>query len=1478
MIHKGAIVISETVLVAFGVIISFVLLGVFGSMIFSGQSEAADVSALALVAKDIAWRIDDVAAEAGGVAIVYNMPKGINADIHVDYKRVDVEADEKSYAAPFQALMHTKPYTLKNPQHICIVKNQDDMRISLSKDKCICNTADTHCDPACVVSTDCDPACNIEGIEDRVCDRRCSKEGDGICDMDCFTNEKDVVNEATDCIDNLEYDDNGYKKSVEADRICDADSHNIVDYICDIDCQNNGTSFWGICDPDCSKYDLYLDNGVYYSQDDFCDLDCGYIEIGSGIKKLYDDGVCDRDCATVTGICDPDCGDIDDDCDFVCITSCFTSPGCREGLTDGHTVGGVCCVTGEECYDCDDGYTWDWVNEICVISSSTTQASYVSKFFSNRTDMAVVSGEILIKLKSSASEVIQSSTNIDRTGRLVIASVDSKNTGIISLDFLNQKASALKMNRIVPKDTMSSKKFNVHDWYTVEFSNTKKITRSYTEIKALKNKVDEYLDDPNVEYAELNYVLKLSEVPDDPYYSSYGTFGDYPDLWGLKAINSKTAWDKTTGSNSILVGVIDTGIDRTHEDLNDNMWVNTGEIPDNSIDDDGNGYVDDYYGWDWVNDDNDPMDDHGHGTHCAGTIAAVGNNNLGVVGVSWDTSIMALKFLNSDGYGSVSDAAIAITYAVDMGADISSNSWGSFISSRFVSDAIEYAHDKGMILVVAAGNSNLDALNTFPASDKYVMAVAAIDYNNNKADFSNYGPKIDVAAPGVDILSTKAAVCPMCSDKVTVGTNYCHVSGTSMATPHVAGLAALILSVNPDLTNEEVRQIIRTGAKDLGTVGKDPLYGYGLIDAGKSLSLASKRPLSPFIKSPVMDTKYVSGNIDIYGSVPGPNFKDYFVEIGVGDDPENWIMVAQSSNQVIDGLLGTINIEGLENGVYTIRLTARNTDGNSYEFHIYSIIIHLPCNSPEHTLYVADTFDSAFVPGSDVFVIDTLDDQIVNKIHVGSGVAPWSVAVSPDKKYVYVGASVSDDTFYAVDTKTNEVVSSIPLGGIPSDIAVTDDGKYVYMSLKWFNDGISVIDTSDFHLIQTITGLTNEPVAITITPDSKYIYVANHQSVSVIRTFDYSLVKEITLDGSLSDITISRDGSYVLVADAHLEKSNVYVIDTKQNSVIKVITDGGTGIVDVEISTDGEFGYAITYDYGVLVIDMNDYSIVDVIPLLANAETSVLSPDGKYIYTSHPFQSSITVFDVEKRELVDKLKIDGRFIIGISVIDRTLYCASYGDIDSDESVTAEDSFLVNSHLTGKIVLTDIQAIRADINNNGRVDIGDLAAISAYVAGRIDTFPICSTLRNSPCASYGDMTDDSYVTAEDSFLVNNHLTGKTVLTDIQEIRADVNNNGRVDIGDSAAISAYVNKRIDIFPICSTLRNSPCASYGDITDDSYVTSEDSLLVNNHLTGKIVLTDIQVTRADINNNGRVDIGDLAAISAYVAERIDTFPVCNV
>ncbi len=293
-----------------------------------------------------------------------------------------------------------------------------------------------------------------------------------------------------------------------------------------------------------------------------------------------------------------------------------------------------------------------------------------------------------------------------------------------------------------------------------------------------------------------NYELKISATTNDTNASA---------LWGMRGpygLQATTAWDLETGSEDIVVAVIDTGVDYTHPDLAANMWVNTAEIPGNNIDDDGNGIKDDIYGAKFVSSPNgNPMDDNSHGTHVAGTIGAVGNNGLGVVGVNWRVKIMALKFLSSSGSGSLSGAIQAINYMVMMKARgvnirVVNNSWGGGGYSQPLYDAIARARDAGIIFTAAAGNesNDNDQAPAYPASYDLpnVVSVAAIDSDGNLAGFSNYGASnVDIAAPGVDILST------------TPGGTYATYSGTSMATPHVTGALALLLTYDPSLSAEQ---------------------------------------------------------------------------------------------------------------------------------------------------------------------------------------------------------------------------------------------------------------------------------------------------------------------------------------------------------------------------------------------------------------------------------------------------------------------------------------------------------------------------------------------------------------------------------------------------------------------------------------------------------------------------------------------------
>jgi len=298
--------------------------------------------------------------------------------------------------------------------------------------------------------------------------------------------------------------------------------------------------------------------------------------------------------------------------------------------------------------------------------------------------------------------------------------------------------------------------------------------------------------------ADPNYIYAQTLVPNDTQYASQ---------WGMTKIQAPTAWNTTTGDQDVLVAVIDTGIDASHVDLDDNMWANAGETgtdgdgadkSTNGLDDDGNGYVDDWRGWDFYNNDNDPSDDNSHGTHVAGTIGAVGDNNTGVAGICWDVSLVGVKFLGADGYGSTADAIDAVQYATSIGADIQNNSWGGCGASDDLEDAIKNANSNGVLFVAAAGNenSNNDSVPSYPSSYEVpnIVSVAATDEDDKLASFSNYGANsVDLAAPGVNILST------------VPGDSYDSFQGTSMAAPHVTGAAALLMSANAGLTHLDVK-------------------------------------------------------------------------------------------------------------------------------------------------------------------------------------------------------------------------------------------------------------------------------------------------------------------------------------------------------------------------------------------------------------------------------------------------------------------------------------------------------------------------------------------------------------------------------------------------------------------------------------------------------------------------------------------------
>ena len=340
----------------------------------------------------------------------------------------------------------------------------------------------------------------------------------------------------------------------------------------------------------------------------------------------------------------------------------------------------------------------------------------------------------------------------------------------------------------------------------------------------VQSAITAYESNPDVLYAEPDYVLSILpdqtgpiindvnfanilSIPNDPYFAdnqwSFNNTGQTGGTPGAD-IDAPGAWNISTGSNNVIVAVIDTGVLYTHSDLSANIWNNTDEIPDDGIDNDHNGYIDDIRGWNFINNTSDPIDDNQHGTHVSGTIGAVGNNAIGVAGVNWHVQIMPLKAFDETGSGGTFDAIKAIDYANANGASVISNSWGGGSYSQSLEDAINASP---AVVVCAAGNSesNNDGNPMYPASysSPHIIAVAATDNNDILVTLpeygwgSNYGAtSVDLAAPGTNIWSTY------------LNGNYASMSGTSMATPHVSGVAALVKSVNQSLTAVQIKNII----------------------------------------------------------------------------------------------------------------------------------------------------------------------------------------------------------------------------------------------------------------------------------------------------------------------------------------------------------------------------------------------------------------------------------------------------------------------------------------------------------------------------------------------------------------------------------------------------------------------------------------------------------------------------------------------
>ncbi|MEG4503495.1 S8 family serine peptidase [Microcoleus sp. F6_B4] len=492
----------------------------------------------------------------------------------------------------------------------------------------------------------------------------------------------------------------------------------------------------------------------------------------------------------------------------------------------------------------DSNYSGLNAADVTVANSDSETDNNTGFPVDSATGVAYKPGELLVKLKQGAgNEAIQSAFQFN---------------GAIEIE-----------NLVPPTEQLSSTPRRLDRWRVVKFATDADL------LQIQRNLASDF----RIEAVQLNYLESINAVPDDTLFS---------ELWGLNNtgadggtadadIDAPEAWDTATGSSSVLVAVVDSGVDYNHEDLAANMWTNSGEIAGNGIDDDGNGYTDDVRGYDFANNDSDPMDDNDHGSHVAGTIGAVGNNSLGITGINHTVRIVPLKFIGAGGTGSVANAARAIRYATDKGADAINYSAGGYRPSDFDPltdvryDAIADANDAGIIFVAAAGNdaNNNDSNRFYPANFDLpnVISVAATNRNDGLWSSSNFGATtVDLGAPGSSILST------------VPGNNYDVFSGTSMAAPHVAGAAALLLAQDPTLTVAQLRNSI------LSTVDPLPSLAGRTVSGGR---LNLRNVLNPVNRPPVLNIPFREQGLSLQpGSSPQLQFtfqNDTFIDPDPGD-------------------------------------------------------------------------------------------------------------------------------------------------------------------------------------------------------------------------------------------------------------------------------------------------------------------------------------------------------------------------------------------------------------------------------------------------------------------------------------------------------------------------------------------------------------------------------------------------------------------
>jgi subtilisin family serine protease len=792
----------------------------------------------------------------------------------------------------------------------------------------------------------------------------------------------------------------------------------------------------------------------------------------------------------------------------------------------------------------------------------------------------------------------------------------------------------------------------------------------------------------DIEYVQAGHIYKVDFTPNDSLFSQQ---------WALAKIDAQDAWNITMGEDTVVVGVIDTGIDYLHPDLKNKIYINPGETGldaqghdkrFNGIDDDGDGFVDDYMGWDFVNRygfpydstggdylnwDNDPMDEHSlsHGTAVAGVIGAETNNAIGISGVAPKVKLLNCRAFDPQGNGEESDVASAILYAVKMGAKVINMSFGDTSFSFVLRDVIRYAYEKNIVLVASSGNDGTD-IEHYPSGYDEVISVG----NSTREDYvdasSSFGSRLDLVAPGTDILSTQK------------NASYGSLSGTSFSAPHVSGTAALIRSKG-NFTNDEVKQILKSTADDIDAAGWDIHSGSGRLNAYRALKVLA--PAVVKFDYPEHDYATKSDTLAIYATIMSPYFKNYEFSYGPGLTPDTFYPMLQNQvSQVSNKLIYNLDLSALPDTTLTLRILLNQTNGSTLEERIN---VHHIKTLPKILYY-------------SLFPVYYGDKPTIG--------AEAYISQKGLVKLFFREKGTKDFNFVSLDglTVNNNYVQNAHYGFIPLEMVHPDKTYEMYFEIENLQGGKSVIiDTTGNYFVITTDGyfaqrkytemsysldagsLFSRPLPITSNDTTDILFNKNGD---LTKTFIYSFSHNaFTLRDSLSQrITkdagdFNKDGKLDLLTNW---SRNGYILEqnavnsTDFNEITKKETDSFWPVFAKDIANSGNMDVlALTDDSTLSVFRLRSNLVMDSLVSVKN-----FSPVG---YGGN-------VFDYPNALLIDADK-DGKNEIWTIDSDGDVLCYN---VISETNIQPD---FERSFSTG-MVSSSSYITSGDFDNDGITDI------------------------------------------------------------------------------------------------------------------------------------------------------------------------------